>query len=83
MPFVKQKSEKIYEKQVDGKTIPVITPEVILTITHKETGREYLSEKEAEDDINSPHTSTTKDHIKSDVEIKIAEMPPLGASSEM
>ena len=32
--FVKQKSEKIYEKQVDGKTIPVITPEVILTITH-------------------------------------------------
>ena len=43
MPFVKQKSEKIYEKQVDGKTIPVITPEVILTITHKETGREYLS----------------------------------------
>ena len=50
MPFVKQKSEKIYEKQIDGKTIPVITPEVILTITHKETGREYLSEKEVEDD---------------------------------
>ena len=83
MPFVKQKSEKIYEKQVDGKTIPVITPEVILTITHRETGREYLSEKEAEDDINSPHTSTTKDHIKRDVEIKIAEMPPLGGSSQM
>ena len=83
MPFVKQKSEKIYEKQIDGKTIPVITPEVILTITHKETGREYLSEKEVEDDINSPHTNTTKDHIKRDVEIKIAEMPPLGGSSEM
>ena len=83
MPFVKQKSEKIYEKQVDGKMIPVITPEVILTITHKETGKEYLSEKEAEDDINNPNTSTTKDHIKRDVEIKIAEMPPLGGSSEM
>ena len=83
MPIVKQKSEKIYEKQIDGKTIPVITPEVILTITHKETGREYLSEKEAEDDINNPNTSTTKDHIKRDVEIKIAEMPPLGGSSEM
>ena len=83
MPIVKQKSEKIYEKQIDGKMIPVITPEVILTITHKETGREYLSEKEAEDDINSPHTNTTKDHIKRDVEIKIAEMPPLGGSSNM
>ena len=83
MPFVKQKSEKIYEKQIDGKTIPVITPEVIVTITHKETGREYLSEKEVEDDINRPHTSTTKDHIKRDVEVKIAEMPPLGGSSEM
>ena len=63
--------------------IPVITPEVILTITHKETGKEYLSEKEAEDDINNPNTSTTKDHIKRDVEIKIAEMPPLGGSSQM
>ena len=83
MPFVKQKSEKIYEKQVDGKMIPVITPEVILTITHKETGKEYLSEKEAEDDINDPNTSTTKDHIKRDVEIKIAEMPPLGGSSNL
>ena len=39
--------------------------------------------KEVEDDINSPHTSTTKDHIKRDVEIKIAEMPPLGGSSKM
>ena len=83
MPIVKQKSEKIYEKQLDGKMIPVITPEVILTITHKETGKEYLSEKEAEDDINNPNTSTTKDHIKRDVEIKIAEMPPLGGSSQM
>ena len=83
MPIAKQKSEKIYEKQIDGKMIPVITPEVILTITHKETGREYLSEKEVEDDINSPHTNTTKDHIKRDVEIKIAEMPPLGGSSNM
>jgi len=83
MPIVKQKSEKIYEKQVDGKMIPVITPEVILTITHTETGKEYLSEKEAEDDINDPNTSTTKDHIKKDVEIKIAEMPPLGGSSNL
>jgi len=83
VPIVKQKSEKIYEKQIDGRMIPVITPEVILTITHKESGREYLSEKEAEDDINSPHTSTTKDHIKRDVEIKIAEMPPLGGSSNL
>jgi hypothetical protein len=83
VPIVKQKSKKIYEKQIDGRMIPVITPEVILTITHKESGREYLSEKEAEDDINSPHTSTTQDHIKRDVEIKIAEMPPLGGSSNL
>ena len=83
MPIVKQKSEKIYEKQIDGKMIPVITPEVILTITHKETGREYLSEKEVEDDINSTHKRTNKDHIKREVEVKIAEMPPLGGSSEM
>ena len=42
-----------------------------------------LAQEGADDDINSPHTSTTKDHIKRDVEVKIAEMPPLGGSSEM
>ena len=68
---------------VDGKKVPVIKCETEVVLRNKETNQEYNSDKEAEDDINSPHTSTNKDHIKRDVEIKIAEMPPLGGSSNL
>ena len=68
MPFVEQ--EEHYEDQViDGKTVKVYKPRVEVTIKHLKTGKEYLSDKEAEDDVNSPVTDTTKDDISRNVNV--------------
>jgi len=80
MSFIKQKAETKYEI-IDGVKIPVIIPEIEVTLTHLETGKEYLSEEEVEEDINNPTTTTTKEHIKRDVNIKIATLPLGGNSS--
>ena len=53
MPIKIQDRKKIYEVDKDGKQVPVITPEVFITLTHLETGKEYLSEKEASDDVSA------------------------------
>ena len=53
MPFVEQE-EGYSEQKIDGKTVKVYKPRVEVTIKHLKTGREYLSDKEAEDDVNSP-----------------------------
>jgi hypothetical protein len=83
MPIKIQDRKKIYEVDKDGKQVPVITPEVFITLTHLETGKEYLSEKEATDDVSDPNTATKIEHIRRDVEVKIAEMPPLGSDSNL
>jgi len=68
VPFVEQ--EEGYEEQtIDGKTLKVYKPRVEVTIKHLKTGREYLSDKEAEDDVNSPITDTTKDDISRNVNV--------------
>ena len=68
MPFVEQ--EEHYEDQViDGKTVKVYKPRVEVTIKHLKTGKEYLSDKEAEDDVNSPVTDTTQDDISRNVNV--------------
>ena len=68
MPFVEQ--EEHYEDHViDGKAVKVYKPRVEVTIKHLKTGKEYLSDKEAEDDVNSPVTDTTKDDISRNVNV--------------
>ena len=68
MPFVEQ--EEGYEDQiVEGKKVKVYKPRVEVTIKHLKTGREYLSDKEAEDDVNSPITDTTQDDISRNVNV--------------
>jgi|TARA_R100000081_G_C4682987_1_gene98490 hypothetical protein len=70
MPFVEQ--EESYEDQiVDGKTVKVYKPRVEVTIKHLKTGREYLSDKEAEDDINSPVTDTKQEDISRSVNVVV------------
>ena len=70
MPFVEQ--EESYEDQiVDGKTVKVYKPRVEVTIKHLKTGREYLSDKEAEDDINSPITDTKQEDISRSVNVVV------------
>ena len=70
MPFVEQ--EESYEDQiVDGKTVKVYKPRVEVTIKHVKTGREYLSDKEAEEDVNSPVTDTKQEDISRRVNVVV------------
>ena len=70
MPFVEQ--EESYEDQiVDGKTVKVYKPRVEVTIKHLKTGREYLSDKEAEEDVNSPVTVTKQEDISRSVNVVV------------
>ena len=80
MSFKEQEASLHYEK-LDGKDVPFITPEVWVTLTNTETGKEYQSDKEADDDVNDANTATKKEHIKRDVELRIAEIS-LGSASK-
>ena len=80
MPFVEQE-EGYSEQKIDGKTVKVYKPRVEVTIKHLKTGREYLSDKEAEEDVNSPVTDTTQDDISRSVNIKVAKLPDVSSES--
>tara|TARA_Y100001937_G_C6871072_1_gene220620 strand:+ start:200 stop:445 length:246 start_codon:yes stop_codon:yes gene_type:complete len=67
---------------IDGKKVPIVECEAEIVLRNKETGYEYASDKEAEDDINNPDTDTKKEHVTRSVKIKVAAMPPLGAASD-
>jgi len=67
---------------INGKKVPVVKCETEVVLRNKETGYEYNSDKEAEDDIANPNTDTQKEHVVRSVKIKVAAMPPLGAASD-
>ena len=79
MPFIETKAKSRYEI-IDGKRTHVITPECEVTLTNMETGKEYFSDKEADDDVNDGATATKREHIRRDVNLKIASIN-LGAGS--
>ena len=79
MPFIEQEAKSEYQI-IDGKRTHVITPEVEITLTNMETGKEYMSDKEADEDVDNPSTSTKREHIRRDVHIKVAQIN-LGADS--
>ena len=79
MPFIEQEAKSEYKK-IDVKRTHVITPEVEVTLTNTETGAEYMSDAEAEADVNNPDTATQREHIRRDVHIKVASLG-LGAGS--
>ena len=79
MPFIETKAKSRYEI-IDGKRTHVINPECEITLTNIETGKEYFSEKEADDDVNDAATATKREHIRRDVHIKVAAID-LGAGS--
>ena len=43
MPFKEQEAKSEYQV-IDGKKVHVITPEVEITLTNTETGKEYMSD---------------------------------------
>ncbi len=77
----KEQEASIHYEQLDGKEVPFIKPEVWVTLTNTETGKEYQSDKEADDDVNDVNSATKKEHIRRDVELRIAEIP-LGSASK-
>ena len=79
MPFIEQEAKSEY-KEIDGKKTHVITPEVEITLTNTATGQEYMSDKEADDDVDNPATDTKREHIRRDVHVKVAAMK-LGADT--
>ena len=79
MPFIETKAKSEY-KIIDGKKTHVITPECEITLTNIETGKEYMSDAEADHDVNNPNSNTKREHIRRDVHIKVAQIN-LGAKS--
>ena len=79
MPFIEQEA-KSEVKIIDGKKTVFITPECEVTLTNLETGKEYMSDKEADHDVNNPNSNTKREHIRRDVHLKIAQIK-LGAQT--
>jgi hypothetical protein len=67
---------------INGKKVPVVKCETEVVLRNKETGYEYNSDKEAEDDIANPDTTTQREHVTRSLKVKVAAMPPLGAASD-
>ena len=57
---------------VNGEKVPSIVSPAEITITNTQTGKEYGSAKEADDDVADPATATKSEHIRQDVVIKAA-----------
>ena len=79
MPFIETEAKSEY-KIIDGKRTHVITPECEITLTNMETGKEYMSDSEADHDVDNPNSNTKREHIRRDVHLKIAQIK-LGADS--
>ena len=79
MPFIETKAKSRYEI-IDGKRTHVITPECEVTLTNLQTGKEYMSDVEANQDVDNPNSNTKREHIRRDVHIKVAAID-LGADS--
>ena len=80
MAFIEEGSVEYV--MIDGKKVPVVKCETEVVLRNKETGYEYNSDQEAEDDIANPETDTQREHVTRSLKIKVAKMPALGASSD-
>ena len=67
---------------IDGKQLPIVKCEAEVVLRNKKTNQEYVSDKQAEDDINNPNTDTVADDVTRSVKIKVAKMPLIGTASD-
>ena len=79
MPFIETEAKSEF-KVIDGKKTHVITPECEITLTNTKTGKEYMSDKEADHEVDNPNSNTKREHIRRDVHLKIAQIK-LGAQT--
>ena len=68
MPFVEQE-ESYKDEVVEGKKVKVYKPRAEVTIKKLKTDREYLSDAESKEDVDSPVTDTTQDDISRNVNV--------------
>ena len=80
MPFKEEGS--VAYTMINGKKVPVVKCETEVVLRNKDTNIEYNSDAEAEADIAHPKTPTTREQVVRYVQIKVAAMPPLGASTK-
>ena len=57
---------------VNGEKVPEIVVPAEVTITNTQTGKQYGSDKEAEDEVSTPATDTQSHHIRQDVKVSVA-----------
>ena len=81
MSFIETEASVRYEV-IDGKKIPIITPQCKVTLTNTVTGKEYNSDAEALADVQDPNSNTKTEHIRRDVDITV-ESIPLGAGTNI
>ncbi len=79
--FVEQE-EGFDDKIIDGKSVKVYRPRVEVTIKHLKTGKEYVSDAEAQEDVDNSATDTTKDDISRNVNVIIRGLP-LGGKTNL
>ena len=79
MPFIETEAKSEY-KIIDGKRTHVITPECEITLTNTVSGKEYMSDKEADHDVDNPNSNTKREHISRSIHLKVAAID-LGADT--
>ena len=70
----KEKGKIIGHVNIDGEMIPKYRGDTEITLTNTKTGKEYNSDKEADDDIANPATDTVKEDIRRDVKITVPKL---------
>ena len=73
MPF-KEPGEIIDHIEVDGKKVPRYRCETEVTLTNTKTGKEYMSDKEADHDVNNPNSATQRKDIRRDVKVIVPKV---------
>lgn len=81
MPFVETEPSVRYEI-INGKRVPIITPKTEVTLRNTRTGKEYMSDAEALQDVQNPSTDTVASEIRRDVKVTV-EALPIGSNSKL
>ena len=78
----KEKGKIIGHVNIDGEMTPKYRGDTEITLTNTKTGKEYNSDKEADDDIANPATDTVKEDIRRDVTITVPKLVMVSATSK-
>ena len=70
----KEKGKIIGHVNIDGTLVPKYRGDTEITLTNTKTGKEYNSDKEADDDISNPATDTVKEDIRRDGKITVPKL---------